>query len=78
MDFPPLVNTEATVFRAELGVLPPNPRDLSHYSQQGARRGWVNATLAVSAAATALRSHPCVALSPCRYLHDIQKSCSRL
>jgi hypothetical protein len=39
MDFPPFVNSRATVFRAELGVLPPSPRDLSHYSQQGAGEG---------------------------------------
>jgi hypothetical protein len=46
-----------------MGALPPNPRDLSLLGQQGQPGATVKTAPDLSALGSALRSHPCVALS---------------
>src|SRR5207302_721006 len=46
-----------------MGALPPNPRDLSLLGQQGRPGATVKTAPNLSALGSALRSHPCVALS---------------
>src|SRR5204863_6130578 len=55
----------------QMGALPPNPRDLSLLGQQGQSGATVKTAPDLSALGSALRSHPCVALSSAQAISSL-------